>query len=163
MKRSSLLALLALLPLAVTSVAGFAVAQDKPSDKAKAAAKPTKGAAQAPATEAAPVDKCRDQIVAKRRAGEQPAIATAGNSTTVGKTSLPTAAADQEAAYAAYDQGKYLTALELARASAELGDPQAHTLVARIYDEGQGVAKDPITAARWYARAAELCDVPHAG
>ncbi len=64
------------------------------------------------------------------------------------------------AAYLAYDQGRYTTALTLAEAAAAKGDPQAHTLVARIYDEGFGITKDTITAARWYARAAQLCDVP---
>src|SRR5262245_44779007 len=34
-----------------------------------------------------------------------------------------------DAAYEAFDQGKYLTALDLAQKAAEKGDPQAHTLV----------------------------------
>lgn len=156
MKRTQWIALVALLPFAVGSVAGGALGQDK----AKPPAKNAKGTVATPAAEAAPADNCRDQIVAMRRAGEAPSAATTGNATTIDKTSAPTAASEQEAAYAAYDQGKYLTALELAHASAVRGDPQAHTLVARIYAEGQGVAKDEMTAARWYARAAELCDVP---
>ncbi|MGE5265995.1 MAG: tetratricopeptide repeat protein, partial [Deltaproteobacteria bacterium] len=68
--------------------------------------------------------------------------------------------ADDDAAYVAFDQGHYLTALSLAEARAALGDPQAHTLIGRIYEGGLGVGKDDITAARWYARAAELGDVP---
>ena len=68
--------------------------------------------------------------------------------------------ADDDAAYTAFDQGRYMTALSLAKSAAGRGDPQAHTLVARIYAEGLGVAKDDVTAARWYARAAELGDVP---
>lgn len=67
---------------------------------------------------------------------------------------------DDDAAYVAFDQGKYLTALSLAEARAAKGDPQAHTLVGRIYEGGHGVGKDEITAARWYARAAQLGDVP---
>src|SRR5262245_58475115 len=48
----------------------------------------------------------------------------------------------EDAAYEAFDQGRYLTALELAVKAAETGDPQAHTLVGRIYGEGYGVAKN---------------------
>ena len=48
----------------------------------------------------------------------------------------------EDAAYEAFDQGKYLTALQLATKAAELGDPQAHTLVGRIYAEGYGTSKN---------------------
>ncbi len=44
----------------------------------------------------------------------------------------------------------------LAELAARRDDPQAHTLIGRIYAEGLGVPKDEGTAARWYARAAEL-------
>ena len=64
-----------------------------------------------------------------------------------------------DAAYEAFDQGKYLTALDLAQKAAEKGDPQAHTLVGRIYAEGVGVPQNLTLAARWFARAAELGDV----
>jgi hypothetical protein len=67
--------------------------------------------------------------------------------------------AGDDAAYEAFDQGKYLTALDLATKAALKGDPQAHTLVGRIHDEGLGVAKDPVLAAQWFRRAAELGDV----
>jgi len=65
----------------------------------------------------------------------------------------------EDAAYEAFDQGKYLTALDLAQKAAENGDPQAHTLVGRIYAEGAGVPQNLALAARWYARAAELGDI----
>lgn len=65
----------------------------------------------------------------------------------------------EDAAYEAFDQGKYLTALDLAQKAAEKGDPQAHTLAGRIYAEGVGVPQNLALAARWYARAAELGDV----
>ncbi len=65
-----------------------------------------------------------------------------------------------ETAYLAFDQGRYLTALELAGEAANRNDPQAHTLIGRIYGDGLGVPKDEATAARWYARAAELGDTP---
>src|SRR5262245_24552095 len=64
----------------------------------------------------------------------------------------------EDPAYEAFDQGRYLTALELAVKAAEGGDPQAHTLVGRIYGEGDGVAKNSALAAKWYARGAELGD-----
>ena len=64
-----------------------------------------------------------------------------------------------DAAYEAFDQGKYLTALDLAQKAAEKGEPQAHTLVARIYAEGAGVPQNLALAAQWYQRAAELGDV----
>lgn len=65
---------------------------------------------------------------------------------------------DENAAYEAFDQGRYLTALELARKAAEQGDPQAHTLIGRIYAEGSGTAQNLALAAKWYARGAELGD-----
>jgi TPR repeat protein len=67
-------------------------------------------------------------------------------------------ATGEDAAYIAFDQGQYLTALDLAERAAAKGDPQAHTLVGRIYAEGLGVPKDEVVAARWYARGAELGD-----
>lgn len=67
-------------------------------------------------------------------------------------------ATGQDAAYIAFEQGQYLTALDLAERAAAKGDPQAHTLVGRIYAEGLGVPKDEVVAARWYARGAELGD-----
>jgi TPR repeat protein len=63
-----------------------------------------------------------------------------------------------DAAYEAFDQGKYLTALALAAKQAEAGDAVAHTLVARIHAEGLGVPQDTKLAAQWYARGAELGD-----
>ena len=78
------------------------------------------------------------------------------------RSSAPGAApldqAAEDAAYLAFDQGQYLTALDLAERRAARGDAAAHTLVARIYAEGLGVNKDEVTAARWYARGAELED-----
>jgi uncharacterized protein len=65
-------------------------------------------------------------------------------------------------AYDAFDQGRYLTALELARAAAERGEPQAHTLVGRIHGEGLGVPQDEAAAAQWYTKGAELGDLESA-
>lgn len=66
--------------------------------------------------------------------------------------------AGEDAAYEAFDQGRYLTALDLALKAAEKGQPQAHTLVGRIHHEGLAVAKDEVLAAQWYRRGAELGD-----
>lgn len=68
-------------------------------------------------------------------------------------------ATGEDAAYIAFEQGQYLTALSLAEAMAARGDAAAHTLIGRIYADGLGVSKDEITAARWYARGAELGDI----
>ncbi|HEX5958490.1 MAG TPA: hypothetical protein VFY92_07525, partial [Hyphomicrobiaceae bacterium] len=64
------------------------------------------------------------------------------------------AAAESDPAYEAFEQGHYLTALELGVKGAELGEPQAHTLVGRIYSEGLGVAPNAPLAAQWFARGA---------
>jgi TPR repeat protein len=66
--------------------------------------------------------------------------------------------AEADPAYEAFEQGHYLTALELAVQAAEHGEPQAHTLVGRIYSEGLGVTPNAPLAAQWFARAAELGD-----
>lgn len=68
------------------------------------------------------------------------------------------AATGDDAAYIAYDQGQYLTALSIAEKAAAKGDPQAHTLIARIHAEGLAVKRDEKLAAQWYQRAAELGD-----
>lgn len=87
----------------------------------------------------------------------KPGKATLGPATTsIASAAVPTAGDDP--AYEAFDQGKYLTALDLAQKAAQKGDPQAHTLIARINAEGLGVPKDLALAARWYAKGAELGD-----
>ncbi len=62
-------------------------------------------------------------------------------------------------AYEAYDQGKYLTALALAKTAAEAGEPQAWTLIGRIHAEGLAVGQDYKAAAQAYAKGAELGDL----
>lgn len=64
----------------------------------------------------------------------------------------------EDAAYIAFDQGQYLTALHLAKAAAERNEPQALTLMGRIYESGLGVPVDALKAARLYRRGAELGD-----
>lgn len=67
-------------------------------------------------------------------------------------------ATGDNAAYIAFEQGQYLTALRLAAAAAKKGDATAYTLVGRIHSEGLGVPKNEPLAAQWYARGAELGD-----
>lgn len=104
--------------------------------------------AQPKGSQPAPADTLLPGGVSTFRPGP-PAISTHD------KTTRPSG---DDAAYEAFDQGKYLTALELAQKAAEAGDPPAHTLVGRIHQEGLGVAPDPVLAARWYRRGAELGD-----
>jgi uncharacterized protein len=74
--------------------------------------------------------------------------------TTVRKTAVGT-----DPAYDAFDQGRFLTAMELATKGADAGEPQAATLIGRLYQEGLGIKPDPVLAAQWYRRAAELGDL----
>ena len=82
-----------------------------------------------------------------------------GPSTVSAGSTYAKGAANGDPAYEAFDQGQYLTALKLAEAAAKAGDPQAHTLIARIHAEGLGVPQSPGTAAQWYAKGAQLGDI----
>lgn len=55
----------------------------------------------------------------------------------------------------AYDQGLYREAFEIWRPIAESGDITAQTLLAMVYERGEGVSRNPRLAALWYRRAAE--------
>ena len=68
-------------------------------------------------------------------------------------------AAPRDPAYAAFDDGRYLTALDLARKEASAGEASAHTLIGRLYAEGLGVQRDLKLAAGWYKKAADLGDI----
>ena len=61
-------------------------------------------------------------------------------------------------AYGAFQRGYYLTALELALPRAQLGDAAAQTLVAEIFSQGLGVARNTKDAAFWYGQAANAGD-----
>ncbi len=58
-------------------------------------------------------------------------------------------------AFGAYQRGYYLSAFKLALPRAESGDPAAQTLIAELYDKGQGIALDKRKAASWYRFAAK--------
>ncbi|OBZ95350.1 enhanced entry protein [Pararhizobium polonicum] len=61
-------------------------------------------------------------------------------------------------AYGAFQRGYYLTAMELALPRAQLGDAAAQTLVAEIFSQGLGVARNRKDAAFWYGQAANSGD-----
>jgi TPR repeat protein len=82
-----------------------------------------------------------------------------GPATTSGQSSFEKGGAGGDPAYEAFDQGKYLTALDLAQKAAAKGDPQAHTLIGRIHAEGLGVPQSEATAADWYKRGVALGDI----
>jgi TPR repeat protein len=63
------------------------------------------------------------------------------------------------AAYMAFDQGQYLTAMKLALEAAKRDEPQAYTLIGRLYADGLGVEKDNSKAYENFAKAAELGDI----
>ncbi len=58
-------------------------------------------------------------------------------------------------AYGAYQRGLYLTAFNLALPRAKAGDSAAQTLIAELYENGLGVARDTKEAAAWYEIAAK--------
>ena len=89
-------------------------------------------------------------------AEKNPPAATPPPKTT--STHVKTPAPAEDAAYEAFDKGLYLTALDLGLKAAERGEPQAHTLVGRIYGEGLGIAQNAPLAAQWFARGAQLGD-----
>ena len=55
----------------------------------------------------------------------------------------------------ALNKGDYATALPLVRAGAESGDPDEEETLGLMYDNGEGVPKDPNEALHWLAKAAE--------
>jgi TPR repeat protein len=77
------------------------------------------------------------------------------------KNRMPTLvpATGDDAAYTAFDQGQYLTALKLAEEAAARGEPQANTLIGLIYGGGLGVQKDDRKADDYFKRASDMGDV----
>ncbi|MBC8050072.1 MAG: sel1 repeat family protein [Chitinophagales bacterium] len=64
----------------------------------------------------------------------------------------------EDSAYAAFDEGCYFKALNLAQAAAAKNEPQAYTLIGQIYEQGLGAIKDDVKAAEAYAQGAALGD-----
>ncbi len=61
-------------------------------------------------------------------------------------------------AFELFDSGRYLAALERAKELAAEGQPEAHTLIGKIYAEGLGVGQNLTEAASWYLKGSELGD-----
>ncbi len=59
----------------------------------------------------------------------------------------------------AIDDGNYDLAFAIFKGLAETGHVQSQTIIARMYDEGLGRAKDQSQATAWYCRAAGLGDL----
>jgi TPR repeat protein len=66
------------------------------------------------------------------------------------------AAADLAGGVAAYDAGDYLIAYRELRGLAELGEPVAQHILARMYFAGQGVPEDARQGVAWERKAAAL-------
>ena len=56
---------------------------------------------------------------------------------------------------AAYDRGDYRIALEEWQKAAAGGETAAMNAIAGLYDQGNGVRRNPTMAAKWYRRSAE--------
>lgn len=89
---------------------------------------------------------CSFFLVGQLAAEEQTTQAETDNKTEAN------AVADE--AYGAYQQGQYLTAFKLALDRAEKGDAAAQTLIAIMYEKGEGVKQDLAEATVWYGIAA---------
>ena len=63
-----------------------------------------------------------------------------------------------DAAYAAYDEGRYAAALRLSRPLAEQGDARAQSLLAEMFYHGRGASRDDLEAIKWFRRAADQGD-----
>lgn len=73
-------------------------------------------------------------------------------------TASALAAADRDAA-AAYARGDYAEAFRLWHAQAEEGDYDAQAMVAFLYHDGEGVAKDLVRAHMWFEISRSLSPV----
>jgi hypothetical protein len=65
-----------------------------------------------------------------------------------------------DAAYHAYQEGRYPAALRLARQLADEGDARAQSMLGLLYYHGQGVQQDFAAAATWFRKAADQDDAP---
>ena len=59
-----------------------------------------------------------------------------------------------------YQKGNYVAAARLWRLGAEQGDADAQTSLGTMYENGQGVSKDEVTAASWHRKSAEQGNPP---
>ncbi|MFM9943423.1 MAG: tetratricopeptide repeat protein [Hyphomicrobiaceae bacterium] len=123
---------------------------------------------QAPAGAPAPKPKVKAETVEAGKAPTAPLVGPQKGTLptlrpSLGPSTVPNESVHNKAstdpAYDAYDQGKYLTALELAEKAARNGEAQAFTLIGRIHAEGLAVPQNYATAAKAYAKGVELGDI----
>jgi localization factor PodJL len=69
-------------------------------------------------------------------------------------TAAGSAAAQYDAALYAFNRGDYATAARQFESAARDGDPDAQYWLGRIYADGLGRPRDPVTAYGWFDRAA---------
>ena len=67
----------------------------------------------------------------------------------------PVAAGPVEDGLSAYNRQDYVTAVQMWRPIADLGDADAQFALGVAYDNGQGVPKDYVQAVKWYRLAAD--------
>jgi TPR repeat protein len=71
---------------------------------------------------------------------------------------LGIAKGNSDAAYDAYQEGRYATALRLARPLAAEGDARAQSVLGLLYYRGFGVPQDEVEAVKWFRNAADRGD-----
>lgn len=112
--------------------------------------------APAHASETKTADQISDEAVATKTADDAAAADRIGSAFEKAEGEGEAAKPVQpDLAYGAYQRGMYLTAFRLALPRAEAGDAAAQTLIAELYDLGQGIARDTKRAAEWYEVAAK--------
>lgn len=176
MVHASLARVTAALMLGAALGASPALAQSETSEWQQRVAPGTKSIPKA-APKAAPAPEAKPKVKSQAvEPGKAPAAPIAGQPTlpaaglrpsigpTLGPSTIPnesvhTKGPSNDPAYDAYDQGKFLTALDLAEKAARNGDAQAYTLIGRIYAEGLAVPQNYATAAKAYAMGSQLGDI----
>jgi uncharacterized protein len=104
-------------------------------------------------TRVAPVPLSGDQL--SRFSTQKPITEGTGG---LSGTNVPKSNPGNDPAFDAFEQGRYLSAHNLAVEADKRDEPQAATLLGRLYQEGLGVKQDQVLAAQWFRRAAELGD-----
>ncbi len=124
------------------ALAGFLIAQ---------------GAAQGAAQAASIADPKATAVAPEKPTRELPSPYTPGYA---GGATPPATGQAPDFAYGAYQRGQYVTAFREAtkRIEADPKDASAMTLLGELYNQGLGVAQNPVKAADWYKLAAKQND-----
>src|SRR3954470_22689757 len=117
---------------------------ERPAEKPKAAEKP----AEKPPTPAAAKKPVPAPAAVGKPAG--PPLARPPATTTAALP--PSTDPNADLVYGAYQRGQYKTALDLATARAQAGDPKAMTMLGQLYENAMGIRRDFDKAAGWYKR-----------